>query len=105
VTSTGSTIGWFDWIRGTHVDTVSSVQGPWGSKQETTFYDGSGDITEIEVAYNRDYIVRIQTTYVLNGMVFKQAPQGGRGGDVTKVRDLFYVCGWIGVCRTAECGG
>ena len=43
--------------------------------------------------------MRIQTTHVLNGMVFKQAPQGGRGGDVTKVRDLFYVCGWSCGCR------
>jgi len=73
---------------GIHDDDVSLVEGPWGSKEETTFYDGNGDIIEIEVAFNKQYILRIQTTYILNGMTFKQAPQGGLGGDVSKVSNL-----------------
>jgi len=76
------------WSAGIHLDNVSMVQGPWGSKVETNFHDGNGEIVEIEVAYNKQYIVRIQTTYVLNGRTFKQAPQGGPGGDVAKVSDL-----------------
>lgn len=76
---------WLDWSRGIDYDSVSIVQGPWGVKEETNFYDGTGDIAEIEVAFTKEYIVRIQTSYVLNGVVFKQAPLGGPGGEVAKV--------------------
>lgn len=72
------------------------VEGPWGSNEETTFYDGDGDITEIEVAFNKQYIVRIQTTFILNGRTFKQAPRGGPSGDVSKVSNLWGTpfCGF-----------
>jgi hypothetical protein len=75
---------------GGYDDQVSDkVEGPWGSNEETTFYDGNGNITEIEVAFNKQYIVRVQTTFILNGMTFKQAPRGGSSGDVSKVSNLW----------------
>lgn len=66
------------------------VEGPWGVAEETNFYDGRGNIVEIEVAYNKDCILRIQTTYQQNGIHFKQPAQGGPGGEVAKVRELHF---------------
>jgi len=66
------------------------VEGPWGIKEETNFYNGRGNIVEIEVAYNKDYVIRIQTTYQENGTNFKQRAIGGQGGEVAKVRGPYF---------------
>lgn len=66
------------------------VEGPWGVEEESNFYDGRGNIIEIEVAYNKDYILCIQTTYQQTGTIFKQEANGGQGGQVAKVRNLFF---------------
>jgi hypothetical protein len=101
-TTTSSTTWSTEWVRewaeGSYDERVTTVHGPWGSKEEITFSAGYGDISEIEVAYNKDYVVRVQTTYVVDGVVLRQSPQGGRGGEVAKVSD------WLDCDGAAESG-
>jgi len=66
------------------------VEGPWGVKEKTNFYNGRGNIVEIKVAYSKDYVISIQTTYHENGTNFKQGAIGGQGGEVAKVRGPYF---------------
>lgn len=60
--------------------------GPWGGAGGNSFYDGRGDIVEIEISYNAEHVLSIETSYSQGGASFKSAPRGtSNGGQTTKV--------------------
>jgi hypothetical protein len=61
--------------------------GPWGGAGGAPFYDGRGDIVEIDVIHSAEHILSIETSYSQGGASFKAAPHGtSTGGQTTKVQ-------------------
>lgn len=66
--------------------------GPWGGAGGNPFYDGRGDIVEIDISHNAEHILCIETSYSQGGASFKSAPRGtSNGGQTTKVRKIDHL--------------
>jgi len=63
--------------------------GPWGGAGGTSFFDGTGDIVEIQVTHNADHVLGLETSYNQGSASFKAGPHGtsGVGGQISKVRN------------------
>lgn len=68
------------------------TQGPWGGLQGIAFYDGKGELLDINVCYNKSQILSLQMTYGHNGTSYKGEKHGASGGERTKVQIILFLC-------------
>lgn len=71
-----------------HYDHSTSVipQGPWGGWGGQEFYDGRGDIIDLNINFTDTLITSIQVGYEQGGIGFQGRLHGGKGVQQVKVR-------------------
>lgn len=60
-------------------------QGPWGVSSGQEFYDGRGDIVDLNISYDKSLITSIQVGYEQGGTNFQAPLHGGKGAEHVKV--------------------
>lgn len=68
-------------------DVLVIPQGPWGAPTGQEFYDGRGDIVELNIHYTKTLITSIQIGYEQGGTSFHTPVHGGPGEQTAKVCD------------------
>jgi len=80
-------------------DVLVIPQGPWGSSSGQEFYDGRGDIVDLNINYNESLITSIQVGYQQGGTNFQAPLHGGEGTQHVKVCNAsiqaFFVSAFV----------
>lgn len=64
----------------------ATAQGPWGGSGGHPFYDGRGDVVEIDVTYTNDHVTKLQVAYAEStGSRWHSPTHGSHGGHDEKV--------------------
>jgi len=72
-------------------DVLVIQQGPWGGSSGQEFYDGRGDIVDLNISYNKSLITSIQVGYEQGGTNFQAPLHGGVGAEHIKVCNEFLL--------------
>lgn len=83
----------------------ATAQGPWGGSGGHPFYDGRGDVVEIDVTYTNDHVTKLQVAYAEStGSRWHSPTHGSHGGHDEKItldypeEYLTQVVGTYGRC-------